>query len=325
MKAIRVHEYGDESVLRYEDVPDPEPTPRRVVVNVHAASINRGDLSRRQGTYGGGGGALPFTPGWEVAGTVEALGEGVDGLTVGDRVIAQMGDGGYAEKALVHQAGVHKLPDDMSFEDGCSIPVVFLTAWFGLRKLCRLQDKETALIQAGGSGVGIAAIQVARLAGARIITTAGTDEKCARCLELGADHAINYREKDFVEEVNRITESVGADVVLESVGGEVFDKSIAALGRYGRLCTVGNSSGEPNSVDPRGLMFKNLSVSGLYLGAEIAAGGAGPAMVELLGLFKQGKLRTVVDRTFPLAETAAAHRYVGERRNFGKVVLVPNP
>lgn len=323
MKAVRVHEYGDESVLRYEDVPDPEPAPRRVVVKVAAASINRGDLSRRQGTYGGGLTALPFTPGWEVAGTVEALGEGVDGLSVGDRVIAQMGDGGYAEKALVHEAGLYTMPDEMSFEEGCGIPVVFLTAWLALHRLCRLQANETALIQAGGSGVGVAAIQIAKLAGARVITTAGSDDKCARCLELGADQAINYREKDFVQEVNRITEASGADVVLESVGGEVFEKSLAAMGRYGRLCVVGNSSRQPNSVDPSTLMFKNLSVSGFYLGAEIAAGGARPAMEEMLRLIQQGKLRTVVDRTFPLAETAAAHRYLGERRNFGKVVLVP--
>ena len=323
MKAIRVHEYGDESVLRYEDAPDPQPAPRRVVVKVHAASINRGDLSRRQGTYGGGLTALPFTPGWEVAGTIEALSEGTEGLAVGDRVIAQSGDGGYAEKALVHQAGVYRMPEGMSFEEGCTIPVVFLTAWFALHKLCRLQANETALIQAGGSGVGVAAIQVAKLAGARVITTAGSDDKCSRCVELGADHAINYRDKDFVQEVNRITEAAGADVVLESVGGEVFDKSVAAMGRYGRLSTVGNSSGEANSVDPRSLMFKNLSISGFYLGAEIAAGGAGPAMDEVLRLFQQSKLRTVVDRTFPLAEAAAAHRYVRERRNFGKVVLLP--
>jgi NADPH2:quinone reductase len=323
VKAIRVHEYGDESVLRYEEVADPEPAPRRLVVKVEAASINRGDLARRQGTYGGGLTALPFTPGWEVAGTVEALGEGVEGFAAGDRVIAQMGDGGYAEKALVHQGGTFKMPEGMSFEEGCSIPVVFLTAWFALRKLCRLQANEMALIQAGGSGVGIAAIQIAKLAGARVITTAGSDEKCGRCLELGADHATNYREKDFVQEVNRITEAAGADVVLESVGGEVFEKSLAAMGRYGRLCVVGNSSGQPNSVDPRSLMFKNLTVSAFYLGAEIAAGGAAPAMEDLLRLLQQGKLRTVIDRTFPLSETAAAHRYLGERRNFGKVVLVP--
>ena len=323
MKAIRVHEYGDKTVLRYEDVPDPEPAPKRVVVTVRASSINRGDLSRRQGTYGGGFSAFPFTPGWEVAGTVEAVGEGVEGLAAGDRVIAQMGDGGYAGKALVHPAGVYRMPDSMSFEEGCTIPVVFMTAWIALRKLCRLQANETALIQAGGSGVGIAAIQIAKLSGARVITTAGSDDKCGRCLELGADHAINYRDRDFVQEVNRITEAAGVDVVLESVGGDVFEKSLAAMGRYGRLCMVGNSSGQANSVDPRFLMFKNLSVSGFYLGAEIAAGGAGAAMEEILRLFEQGKLRTVVDRTFPLAETAAAHRYVGERRNFGKVVLVP--
>jgi NADPH2:quinone reductase len=323
MKAIRVHEYGDESVLRYEDAPDPQATSRRLVIEVAAASINRGDLGRRQGTYGGGLTALPFTPGWEVAGTVEALGEGVEDISVGDRVIGQMGDGGYAEKALVHQAGVYKMPEGMTFEEGCTIPVVFLTAWFALHRLCRLQANETALIQAGGSGVGVATIQVAKLAGARVITTAGSDEKCARCLELGADHAINYREKDFVQEVSRITEAAGADVVLESVGGQVFDKSLAVMGRHGRLCTVGNSSGQPNTVDPRALMFKNLSLSGFYLGAEIAAGAAGPAMEDLLSLFQQGKLRTVVDRTFPLSQAAAAHRYVRERRNFGKVVLVP--
>ena len=323
MKAIRVHELGDESVLHYEDAPDPEPAPRRVVVRVKAASINRGDLARRAGTYGGGPTALPFTPGWEVAGTVETVGPEVDTVRPGDRVIAQMGDGGYAELAAAHTAGLYRIPEAMSFEEACSIPVVFLTAWFALHKLCRLQSGETALIQAGGSGVGIAAIQIAKLAGATVITTCGSDDKCDRARGLGADHAINYRERDFVQEVTRITEAGGADVVLESVGGDVFDKSVQALGRFGRLCTVGNSSGQPNHVDPRMLMFKNLSVSGFYLGAEIASGGAGPAMEEVLRLFAQGKLRTVVDRTFPLSEASAAHRYVAERRNFGKVVLVP--
>ncbi len=323
MKAIRVHELGDESVLHYEDAADPETAPRRVVVRVKAASINRGDLGRRAGTYGGGLTALPFTPGWEVAGTVEAAGPEVEDFRPGDRVIAQMGDGGYAELAMAHTAGLYRIPEGMSFEEACSIPVVFLTAWFALHKLCRLQSGETALIQAGGSGVGIAAIQIAKLAGATVITTCGSEEKCDRARGLGADHAINYRERAFVQEVVRITEAAGADVVLESVGGEVFDKSIQALGRFGRLCTVGNSSGQPNQVDPRMLMFKNLSVSGFYLGAEIAAGGAGPAMAEILKLFSEGKLRTIIDRSFPLSEASAAHRYLAERRNFGKVVLIP--
>ena len=323
MKAVRVHELGDENVLHYEDVPDPQPSPHRVLVRVRAASINRGDLGRRAGTYGGGPTPLPFTPGWEVAGTVEALGPEVDDFSVGDRVIAQMGDGGYAELALAHVAGLYPMPGGITFEEACTIPIVFLTAWFALHNLCRLQPGETALIQAGGSGVGTAAIQLAKLAGATVITTCGSDDKCAKARDLAADHAVNYRDRDFLQEVMRITESRGADVVLESVGGDVFDKSLQAMARFGRLCTVGNSSGQPNSVDPRLLMFKNLSVAGFYLGAQIAAGGAGPVMAEILRLFEQGKLRTVIDRTFPLAEAAAAHRYVGERRNFGKVVLLP--
>ena len=323
MKAVRVHEYGDENVLRYEEVPDPEPAPKRVVVRVKAASINRGDLARRAGTYGGVAAPLPFTPGWEVAGTVEAIGPEVQGLKPGDRVLAQMGDGGYAELALVHQAGIHKISDSLSFEEACSIPIVFLTSWFALKRLCRLEAGETALVQAAGSGVGMAGIQIARLMGARVLTTAGSDEKCARAKELGAEEAINYNEKDFVAEVSRLTDGRGVDVVLESVGGDVFQKSIQALGRYGRLCTVGNSSGQPVTVDPRLLMPKNLSMAGLYLGAEIAAGTARPAMEEILKLFEEGKLRTVIDRTFPLSEAPEAHRYLAERRNFGKVVLIP--
>jgi NADPH2:quinone reductase len=323
MKAIVIHEHGDESAMEYHDVPDPQTAPKRVVVDVRAASINRGDLGRVAGTYGGRPGPLPFTPGWEVAGTVAAIGREVQGFQLGDPVIAQMGEGGYAEKALAHQAGLTKMPQTMSFEDACSIPVVFLTAWIALHRLCRLQSGETALIQAGGSGVGIAAIQLAKVAGARVITTAGTDEKCAKCADLGADHTINYREKGFAEEVARITDGRGVDVVLESVGGEVFDKSVEAMARFGRLCTVGNSAGEPNSVDPRALMVKNLSISGFYLGGEIAAGGARPALEEILRLFAEHRLRTVIDRTFPLSDAAAAHRYVAERSNFGKVVLVP--
>ena len=323
MKAIVIHELGDESVLKYETAPDPVVGAGSVLIRVKAASINRGDLSRRAGSYGAPAGRFPFIVGWEVAGVVEAIGPGVRERKVGERVVATLADGGYAELASVREAGVWPIPPGVSFEAASTIPIVFLTSWFALVKIAGLTTTETALVQAAASGVGMAGIQIAKHLGARVITTAGADAKLAWARTVGADEAINYTTHDFLQETMRLTQNKGVDVVLEHVGGEVFQKSILALARGGRLVTVGNTLRQAAEVDPSLLLRQNRSIHGFFLGGQMAAGGVRQEMDKVLALVAEGKLKTFVDKVFPLKDAAEAHRYVGQRKNLGKVVLAP--
>ena len=325
MKAAVIHELGSEDAFRYEDVPDPQIRPRQVLIRVKAASINRGDLGRREGTYRGAtaGASLPLILGWDVSGVIEEVGSEVRDRYVGQKVVATLAQGGYAELASVNAVGTVPMPEDLSFEEAASVPIVFLTSWFALIKVANLKEGETALIQSGGSGVGMAGIQIAKYLGARVITTTSTREKMAKARQLGADEVINYREGDFLEAVWRITDRAGANVVLESVGGETLSKSVEALAPLGRLVTVGNTSRTPAAVDPGLLVQRTLSVLGFSLSAQMGRGGVMPELTRIVDLFGQGKLRTVVDRVFPLSKAAEAHRYVAQGRQFGKVLLIP--
>lgn len=319
MKAAVVHEFGAEDVLRYEDVPDPRPGPGEVLVRVRAAGINRGDLGRRMGTYPAGV-QLPFIIGWDIAGTVEALGPGVSGPPPGTRVVALIPQGGYAELAVAAAAQTVPLPDGVSFEQAAALPVAYLTSWFALRHQGALQSGESCLVQAAASGVGVAGIQIAKAMGARVLTTASTEEKLALGRRLGADVLINYTTTDFVEVVKQETGGTGVDVVLESVGGDVLVRSIAALAPFGRLVSVGNSSRSAAPADMAQLLGRRISLFGFYLLVER---GLGAGLAELVELVAAGKITAVIDRTFPLEEAAAAHRHVASRANLGKVLLIP--
>ena len=323
MKAAYVERFGSEDAFIYGDMPDPKPGPRQVLVRVKAAGINRGDLFRREGSYGGAPPKLPFCPGWEVAGVIEAVGAEVKDRTVGQRVAATLADGGYAELVTVNRAGTLPIPDGVSFDEASSIPMVFLTSWYALLKVARLEKGEVALVQSGGSGVGMAGIQIAKHVGARVFTTAGTDEKVAKCLKLGADAAVNYTKQDFPPEVMKFTNNTGVNVVLESVGGQVLLKSIQAMAPLGRLVTVGNSSRGAEKPDMETLTRKNCSFTSFSLARQMGYGGVMGEMAKVMDLCAQGKMKSIVDRVFPLRETAAAHRYLAERKNFGKVVLRP--
>ena len=325
MKAAVIHELGDEGVFRFEEVPDPQVRPRQVLVRVKSASINRGDLGQRQGTYRGttGGAPLPMVLGWDVAGVIEEVGTEVRDRTVGQHVVATLGQGGYAELAAVNEVGTVLMPETLSFDEAASIPIVFLTSWYALLKVGKLQAGETVLVQSGGSGVGMAGIQIAKYFGATVITTASSREKLDKAKELGADHGINYTESDFREETLRITEREGVNLVLESVGGEVLTRSIEALAPSGRLVTVGNTSGSGATIDPSMLVARLLTVLGFSLSVEMGRGGVMKELGEVMELCGQGKLKTVVGRVFPLSEISEAHRYVADRRNFGKVMLRP--
>ena len=323
MKAVRIHEHGDEGVLRYEDAPDPAIGPDEVLVRVRAASINRGDLGRR--SFGFMIQSLPAIIGWDIAGDVVEVGANVTSLRVGQRVVAMVNGGGYAELAAAPAVLTVPIPDGVSYEEAASLPIAWLTAWISLLETARLKAGETALVQAASSGVGMAGVQIAKhVAGATVFTTAGTDAKCARGLALGADYAVNYTTGDFVAEVMAKTGGKGVDVALDMVGGDVFKRTQQALAEGGRLVSVGRSSGQAAEVDALTAEAKRQDVTTNWLvfvikpQAELAAD-----LAKILDLVAAGKLKAVIDRVFPLAEAAAAHRYLGGRNQFGKVILRP--
>jgi len=215
------------------------------------------------------------------------------------------------------------IPDSLSFEEAAGIPVAYLTAWFALTRRAALRGGETALIQAAGAGVGTAGVQIARLRGARVIATAGSDEKLARIRDLGANETINYRTTDFAQAVRQLTGGRGVDVVLESVGGDTLIRSIELLAPGGRLVSVGNSSAEFRPIDSGLLMEKDVSLMGFYLGAELMRSGAIEEFAQVVNLCARGELKVIIDRVLPLAEAAEAHRILADRSNFGKVILRP--
>jgi NADPH2:quinone reductase len=261
------------------------------------------------------------TVGGVFLGVVESVGAGVSERKPGDRVVAIVMQGGYAEKVASLVEGTVPLPANISFEDAAALPVVYLTAWYALVLRSRLQKGETALIQAGASGVGMAGIQIAKLFGAQVIATAGGPEKVAFVREMGADHAIDYRRQDFLKEAQRITDGAGVNVVLESVGGETLVKSVEALAFGGRLVSVGNTVRQPAPLDASVLLEKAVSLFGLQMASDPF--GLPPVLAEIVERVGKGELRPVVDRTFPLSQAAEAHRYVAQRKNRGKVLLIP--
>ena len=306
----------------YEDTPDPIPVAGEVLVRIKAASVNRGDMGVVSGGFGPGAG-LPMIPGWEVSGTVEAAAGGVSTPAVGERVIGYAARGGYAELIALPVESTRPVPENLSFEEAASVPVVFVSAWYALVERAKVQPGETVLVHSAASGVGMAAVQLAKHLGASVIATAGSEAKVAFARELGADHAINYTETDFGESVKEITGGKGVDVAVDVVGGEIFEKSLRSLGRGGRMVSVGNSSRTTATIDPNWLLRGSLTIMGMQTGLFSKPGGDRPILDQILRLLADGRLYCVVDRSFPLAEAAASHRYLMERRNLGKVVLVP--
>ena len=321
MKAIRIHKFGPtEEVLQYEDVPTPVPGPQELLVKVEAASLNRADLSLRKGTYRVDPKELPLIPGREFAGKITALGSGVKDFKLSQRVVAHPTKGGYAEYAVTKAMWARPVPDGVDPVVAAAMPTVFLTAWFALLEDGKIKSGDQVLVQAGSSGVGTAAIQIVKYLGARLFTTAGTEEKCRRLVELGADGAINYSARDFRQELLRLTGGRGVDVVLEMVGGEVYSKSVEVLAPGGRLVSIGGAAGpipDPPPTLTEGRKATRFSITN-YLNTRPEAFNQ---LDLFLDLVRQKKFRVVVDRTFPLAETRAAQRYLEGRDHFGKIVL----
>ena len=331
---------GEADVLEWGAFDLADPGPREVLVRVRAVALNHLDIWTRRGLpnvkY-----EFPHRLGSDIAGEVEALGPGARGVVVGQRVMINPGlscgvcarcldgddnfcskyrilgentHGGYARHVVVPDANCVAIPDALSFEDAAAIPLVFITAWQMVVRRAEVKPGQTVLVQAAGSGVSSAAIQICKLYGARVIATTGSDEKAKRARELGADEVVNYATQDFVAECRRLTAKRGVDAVIEHVGGEVFAKSILATAWGGRIVTCGATTGFTPEVDLRHVFFRQIQILGSTMGPK-------GDLFGILRLVEQGKLRPVVDRVMPLWSAADAHRLLEQRKAFGKIVL----
>ena len=322
MKAAVYYENGDPDVFRYEDVPDPQCHPRGVVFDVQAVGIEGGDVLNRAG------GALTSKPhivGYNCAGTIREVGAEVTDRKVGQRVTALMASGSHASMASVPSTSTFLVPDDVSTEHAACVPVAWGTAHDCLFEFGRLKAGETVLVQAGTSGVGLACVQLAHRAGAKVIATSSSDDKLDRLKQYGMDTGVNYRDGDFVDAVRKASGGQGVDLVVDSVGGKTLQGSLNCIGYRGRVITVGNVSREDRGTDLSALSGTNGSVTGVFFGLETfrSAARVVPMMDKLLSDIGKGELKVVVDRTYPLSEAAAAHAYIESRAAFGRVVLVP--
>jgi NADPH:quinone reductase-like Zn-dependent oxidoreductase len=342
MKAVTIREHGGPEVLRVEELPDPTPRAGEVRVKVGAVALNHVDVWVRRGlphlklAY-------PHLLGADVAGTVDALGEGVTGLAVGDEIVVNpvfscdrcreclsgrhtlcrhfelMGEdrpGGYAEKIVVPASNVVPRPKGLDAIVAAAVPVTFMTAWQMLKHKGRVEPGMDVLVVAAGSGVGSAGVQIAKLLGARVIATASSDDKLQKARALGADATINHATQDLTAEVKRLTGKRGVDVVFEHVGKQVLPKVILATAKGGRIVTCGATSGFDATIDLRHVFFRQIEI----LGSTMAPKGD---LFALLDHVAAGRLKPVVDRTFPLEKAAEAHRLLEDRAQFGKLVLLP--
>jgi len=341
VKAVVIREHGGPEVLRLEERPLPEPGPGEARVRVHAVALNHLDLWVRKGVPGHAF-PLPIVPGCDIAGTLDAAGPGVR-LREGDPVLVGPGvscgtcrdcragrenlcreygilgetrDGGCAEYVVVPAQNLFPKPAHLDYPQAAAVPLVFLTAWHMLLGRAGIRAGETLLVHAAGSGVSSAAIQIARLVGARVLATASTAEKCRRARALGAEIAVNHREADFVQEVRSWTGKRGVDVALDHVGEQTFDRTVRCLARGGRYVTCGATSGYEMKTDFRLVYFKSLSILGSTMGGS-------HELAEVLEHVAAGRLSPTLDRVLPLERVAEAHAHLETRQGFGKTVLVP--
>jgi NADPH:quinone reductase-like Zn-dependent oxidoreductase len=342
MTASVLREHGGPEVLHLEELPLPEPGPGEVRVRIRAIALNHLDIWVRRG-----GPAFkleyPHRLGSDIAGEVDALGPGVTGVTVGAKCIVQPGiscmrcsaclgghdnlcrfykilgentQGGYAQFIVVPAVNIAPYPERLDFPNAAASILPFLTAWQMIVHKARVQPGETVLVQGAGSGIGVAAIQIAKLFGARVITTASSDEKLARAKQLGADVGIDYSKLDFAAECRKLTDKRGVDAVIEHVGGDVFAASIRAVKNGGRIVTCGATAGFHPQIDLRHIFFRQVEVLGSTMGSKAD-------MLTVLGHVAAGTLRPVIHEQLPLARAADAHRILEERKAFGRVILLP--
>jgi NADPH:quinone reductase len=325
MKAVVISSPGGPEVLQYRDVPDPIAGPEDLLVRVHATALNRADILQRMGGYPQPGPKPEFEiPGLEFAGEVLTAGGRVQGFAGGDRVMGLLAGGGYAEQVVIHHRLALKVPENLSWQEAGATPEVYITAHDALRQ-CDLVAGESVLIHAAGSGVGVAAIQIAKVMGASLVAgTAGSADKLAQAKELGLDVGINYREQDFAEEVLKATGGRGVDVVLDVIGAEYWERNMRALAPKGRMVLVGLMGGASTPANLGMLLTKRLQVRGTTLRArplEEKATTTRAFEKSVLPHIASGRVKVVVDRVFPLAEAAEAHGAMEANVNFGKIVL----
>jgi putative PIG3 family NAD(P)H quinone oxidoreductase len=323
MRAVVVPEPGGPEALRLGDVPDPVPGPRQVLVDVAATAVNRADVMQRQGNYPPPPGA-PDVLGLELSGTIAQLGEGVMGWSAGDRVMAVVPGGGYAQRAAVDAATLLPVPDAVDLVAAAAIPEVFTTVYDNVFLRGRLGRGETLLVHGGTSGIGTAAIQLARRAGARVIVTASTPEKLAAAEAQGADVGIDYRQSDFLEAAMEATGGRGVDVLLDVVGGPYLDRNLRALAIEGRLVVIGLQGGPQAELDLRRMLARRLTIAASALrsrSVEEKAALAARVRADVLPGFADGSLHPVVDRVLDLDQVAEAHRIMEEGEHVGKIVL----
>lgn len=340
MKAVRFHRHGGPEQLVFEDAPDPTPGPGEITVRVRACALNYLDIWERRGLPGVTL-PLPHISGSDVSGIIEGLGPGVSHLSAREKTLICPGlscmhceaclggsdnqcgdysvlgfrtDGGYAELLRVPAVNAFPYPETLGFHEAAAVPLVFMTAWHMLVTRCRIMEGDDVLIVGAGSGVGSAAIQIARHFRARVLTTAGTREKLQKALELGADHVIDYTRQSVHSEVKRITARRGVDIVFEHVGSSTWEESMSSLAPGGRLVTCGATTGYDARLDLRHLFSKQISILGSYMGTK-------QDLLEVLKLVKTGALCPVVHEVVPLREAARAQAMLEERKHFGKVVL----
>ncbi len=324
MRAIVITQFGNPEVLQIREMPTPEPVHGEVRVRVRATAVNRADLLQRMGAYPAPSDCPADIPGLEFAGEVDALGPGVRGVTVGERVLGLVGGGSYAEYIVVHARTLARIPDSISFTDAAAIPEAFTTAYDAMVIQGGLSAGENVLISAVGSGVGTAATQIARAIGARSIGTARTESKLERARALGMDEGIVVAGSRFADEALRLTSGRGVNVVVELVGGAYVPEDVMCMATGGRLVVVGLMAGTRADLDLQLVMRKRISIVGTMLRSrpleeKIAAGQA--LANHVMPLVARGSLRPIVDRVMPLEEAAAAHSYVATNAGFGKLVL----
>ncbi len=323
MKAIRIVGEGAAAKLELGDAPEPVPGPAEVRIRVAATAVNRADLMQRRGLYPPPPGASSIL-GLECAGTIDALGPDAGDLRVGERVMALLAGGGYAELAVAHAGSVMRVPGAMPPEEAAAIPEVFLTCSLNLFDVAATPSGGAALVHGGGSGIGTAAIQLLQRAGVRVLVTAGSDEKCARCRELGADVALNYRAGPFAPRVLEATGGRGVDTVLDSIGAPYLEQHLACLAVGGKLVLIGLMGGARAEIHLGSIVARRLSVIGSTLRArpvEEKAAIVRSFLTRFGGDLASGAVRPIVDRVLPLAQAQAAHEALERSEHFGKVVL----
>ena len=322
MKAAVIYDNGPPDVLRYEDVPDPECPDGCVVIDVEAISIEGGDLLHRAGSPPP---SVPHVVGYVAAGVVAEVGEGVEDRAVGDRVVSLNMAGSHASKRAVPAMSTWPIPDGLDAAQAGGVPVAVGTAQECLFTAGNLEAGQTVLVQAGGGGVGMAAIQLAKQAGATVLATASSDEKLERLKDFGLDHGINYATEDFAQRARELTDGRGVDVILDSVGGQTLADGVGALAYGGTLVSVGVAGRAGSNVEAKELWAQNNTLRGVFLGGALMAEypRVHAMIADLLGRVASGDVRVVIDRTFPLAEAAAAHEYIESRKAFGRVVMTP--